>query len=95
MKSYVLIQTESQAVGARLTEEIASLPGVHRVVQVEGPFDVVAEVDGHEESTQEAVPLITRVDGVLRAIPLHVVGDDEEPDESRSLGELEGTSRSA
>jgi hypothetical protein len=76
MKTYVLIQTESHALGARLTEEIAALPGVHRVVQVEGPFDVVAEVDGHEESTQEAIPLITGVGGVLRAIPLHVVGDD-------------------
>ncbi len=93
MKTYVLIQTQSQAVEARLTEEIAALPGVHRVVQVEGPFDVVAEVEGHDESTLVALPQITGVDGVLRAIPLHVVGDDREAD--RSWGELEGTSRSA
>lgn len=75
MKTYVLIQTEPRGLDAQLAEELASVQGVQRVLHVEGPFDVVAEVDGHDASTEEAVPRISRVHGVLRAIPLHVVGE--------------------
>jgi DNA-binding Lrp family transcriptional regulator len=75
-KTYVLIQKEPRAADAQLAEQLSSVPGVHRVLHVEGPFDVIAEVEGHDMSMQEAVPRISRVEGVLRAIPLHVKGDD-------------------
>ena len=76
MKTYVLIQKEPRVADARLAEELSSVPGVHRIVRVEGPFDVIAEVEGHDMSMQEAVPRISRVEGVLHAIPLHVISDD-------------------
>ena len=76
MKTYVLIQAAPGAVGSRLTEEIAEVPGVDRVVHVAGPFDVVAEVDRHDTLNDETLPRINRVDGVLHAIPLHVTDDE-------------------
>jgi hypothetical protein len=78
MKTYVLIQKDPRAALAQLAEELASVPGVHQIVQVEGPYDMVAEVDGHDLSMQQTVPRISNVDGVLRAIPLHVIDEGGE-----------------
>jgi hypothetical protein len=92
MKTYVLIQKEPRAADARLADTLAAVPGVQRVLQVEGPFDIVAEVEGHDAWIEQAAPLISSVDGVLRAIPLHVVGDEEAEAtatiDARSLEEL-------
>jgi nitrate reductase NapAB chaperone NapD len=75
MKTYVLIQAAPGTLGPRLAQQIAGIPGVDRVVHVAGPFDVVAEVDRHETLTDETLPRINDVEGVLHAIPLHVTDD--------------------
>ena len=69
MQTYVLIQTIPDDSGVPFADRVADMPGVRRVVNVEGPYDVVVEID---EDSNETLPQIVSVDGVLRAIPLHV-----------------------
>lgn len=69
---YILIQTSPEDDVRELAEVITRTPGVVRVERVHGPYDVIAvthETDGMDSSPAHE---ISKLDGVLRAIPLTI-----------------------
>lgn len=83
MKTYVLIQAAPGAAEQGLSGRIGALPGVGRVVDVSGPYDMVAEVEAHDLLTRATLPRLLGLEGVLHAIPLHVV---DRPGEEKLAG---------
>lgn len=72
--THILIQVEPRANDEELAQRLAQIPGVIEVTQVNGPYDVVAEVDGAADGLDASVTAsaIRATDGVLHAIPLVV-----------------------
>jgi hypothetical protein len=69
--THILIQVESHANEDELARRLAQIPGVVHVTEVDGPYDVVAEVAPELDESVTA-SAIRELDGVLHAIPLTV-----------------------
>ena len=72
--THILIQIDPQADDEELTRRVAQIPGVTHVTPVDGPYDVVAQIDDSANDSDQSVTTsaIRELDGVLRAIPLTV-----------------------
>lgn len=71
---YILIQARSEDGVSQLAELITRTPGVVKVERVHGPYDVIAVTRGTNGGARVPSPVhaISRLDGVLRAIPLAI-----------------------
>jgi hypothetical protein len=72
--THVLIQIEPHVDEVELTRQVAQIPGVIHVTQVDGPYDVVAQIDDCAQDPDQSIATsaIRELDGVLHAIPLTV-----------------------
>ena len=78
MKAYVLIQFGPAADGPRLAEEVLGVPEVGTAARVDGPYDLIAEVETDPAGLHALMRRITALRGVLRALasPVAVRGED-------------------
>lgn len=74
--AYILVQAEPGANSPALAEQVARIPGVTKAEHVNGAYDLIVEVDGSsiDAGADHAAFRIHEIDGVLRAIPLPIVG---------------------
>lgn len=67
MTAYILIQASPQGRSPRIAQLVAAIPGVDRVHQVTGPYDLVVEV-GSDGVGDSLVERIAGLDGVLHVL---------------------------
>ncbi|MFN8104701.1 MAG: Lrp/AsnC ligand binding domain-containing protein [Acidimicrobiia bacterium] len=74
VQAYVLIQSEVGKAG-RVSEVVASLPGVLSAEDVTGPYDVIvkAEADTMDNLGKLVVAKIQTVDGITRTLTCPIV----------------------
>jgi hypothetical protein len=78
VKAYVLIQFGPGADGPRLAEEVTEVGGVGSAVRVDGPYDLIVEVETDRVGLPALLRRITALRGVLRALasPVAIRGED-------------------
>ena len=83
MKAYVLIQTTPEE--RTIADELLTIAGIRSAVNLQGPYDAIAEADWAPDDVglQVTLDAINQLPGVLRALVAPVIRD-KQPSDARA-----------